>query len=79
MSLRDVERTMQVMVWFYKHVDTLGRLMEEVITKQRREEGEDVDDDDDADEEVIMHYLFYLKRSCRVAATLDLVVLILYR
>lgn len=43
---------MQVMVWFYKHVDTLGRLMKIVITEQRREEGEEVDDDDE--EEVIM-------------------------
>ena len=53
-SLRDVERAMQVMVWFYKHVDTLGRLMKKVIIKQRREEGEDVEDDDDEDEEVTM-------------------------
>ena len=29
-SLRDVERAMQVMVWFYKQVDTLGRLMRKV-------------------------------------------------
>ena len=70
-SLRDVERTMQVMVWFYKRVDTLGRLMMEVITEQRRQEGEDVDDDDDdADEEVIMHHLLYFernrKRSCSI-------------
>ena len=47
MSLRDVERAMQVMVWFYKHVDALGRLMKIVITKQRREEGEEVDDDEE--------------------------------
>ena len=47
MSLRDVERAMQVMVWFYKHADTLGRLMKIVITKQRREEGEEVDDDEE--------------------------------
>ena len=47
MSLRDVERAMQVMVWFYNHVNTLGRLMNEVLTEQRREEGRDDDDDDD--------------------------------
>lgn len=47
MSLRDVERAMQVMVWFYKHADTLGRLMKIVITKQRREEGKEVDDDEE--------------------------------
>lgn len=59
-SLRDVERAMQVMVWFYSHVDTLGRLMKKVITEQRREEG-DEDEDDDDDEEVIMflNYWFY--------------------
>ena len=49
MSLRDVERAMQVMVWFYNHVDILGRLMKRVITKQRREEGLDVDEEDDDD------------------------------
>ena len=60
MSLRDVERTMQVMVWFFKHVDHLGRLMKQVTTEQRRQEGEDVDEDDDdeVDEKVIMHCLF---------------------
>ena len=47
MSLRDVERAMQVMVWFYKHVDTLGRLMKIVITKQRKQEGEEVDDNEE--------------------------------
>ena len=52
-SLRDVERAMQVMVWFYKRVDTLGRLMRKVTAKQRREEGLDVDEDAD-DEEVGM-------------------------
>lgn len=57
MSLRDVERAMQVMVWFYKHVDTLARLMKIVITEQRREEGEEVDDDEK--EEVIMASLFF--------------------
>ena len=57
MSLRDVERAMQVMVWFYKNVDTLGRLMKIVINEQRREEGEEVDDD--GKEEVIMASLFF--------------------
>ena len=56
-SLRDVERAMQVMVWFFKHVDTLGRLMKIVITEQRREEGEEVDND--GEEEVIMASLFF--------------------
>ena len=52
-SLRDVERAMQVMVWFYKHVDTLGRLMKKVTAEQRREEGLDVDKDDEEEEMVI--------------------------
>ena len=52
-SLRDVERAMQVMVWFYKHVDTLGRLMRKVTADQRREEGLDIDEDDKEEEMVI--------------------------
>ena len=40
-SLRDVERAMQVMVWFYKHADTLGRLMREVTAEQRRRNEEE--------------------------------------
>lgn len=55
MSLRDVERAMQVMVWFYNHVDTLGRLMNKVLTEQRREEGRDDDEDDDDD---VSNYAF---------------------
>ena len=54
-SLRDVERAMQVMVWFYNHVDTLGRLMNKVLTEQRREEGRDDDEDDDDD---VSNYAF---------------------
>ena len=44
---------MQVMVWFYKHLDTLGRLMKKVTAEQRREEGLDVDEDDEEEEMVI--------------------------
>ena len=44
---------MQVMVWFYKYVDTLGRLMKKVTAEQRREEGLDVDEDDEEEEMVI--------------------------
>ena len=47
---------MQVMVWFYKHVDTLGRLMRKVTAEQRREEGLDVDEDDDEEEVVIQPF-----------------------
>ena len=42
---------MQVMVWFYKHVDTLGRLMRIVTAEQRREEVLDGNEDDEDDEE----------------------------
>ncbi|XP_022803330.1 E3 ubiquitin-protein ligase rnf213-alpha-like isoform X2 [Stylophora pistillata] len=33
-SLRDVERAMQVMVWFYEHMDTLGESMDKVIADE---------------------------------------------
>ena len=53
MSLRDVERAMQVMVWFYNRVDILGKLMTGVLIEQRRLEGYDViEDDGDVDEQV---------------------------
>ena len=35
---------MQVMVWFYEHMDTLGKLMDMVLAKRRMKEG--LDDDD---------------------------------
>ena len=67
MSLRDVERALQVMVWFYNHVDTLGRMMNKVLTEQRREEGldddegdEDDDVDDGDDEDDVINYSFQL-------------------
>ena len=47
---------MQVMVRFYKHVDTLGRLMRKVTAEQRREEGLDVDEEDDEEEVVIQPF-----------------------
>ena len=47
MSLRDVERAMQVMVWFYKRMDILGNLMMEVLIEQRRQEGYDIIDVDE--------------------------------
>lgn len=53
-SLRDVERAMQVMVWFFKHVNILGRLMRRIITEQRREEGEEMEDDDGENEEEVI-------------------------
>ena len=50
MSLRDVERAMQVMVWFYNRVESLGKLMKKVLIEQRKKEG--YDDDGDIDEQV---------------------------
>ena len=58
MSLRDVERALQVMVWFYNHVETLGKLMKKAINDQRKDEGDEVEDDDDAAENVTLDYLF---------------------
>ena len=58
MSLRDVERAMQVLVWFYNHVDTLSRLMNKVLTEQRREEGRDDDEDDDDDDDDVSNGAF---------------------
>ena len=34
MSLRDVERAMRVMVWFYNHRDALNPLMDENIDQE---------------------------------------------
>ena len=52
-SLRDVERAMQVMVWFFNRLDILGKLMMEVLIEQRKQEGYDViEDDGDVDEQV---------------------------
>ena len=52
-SLRDVERAMQVMVWFYNRVDILGKLMTKVLIEQRRQEGYAfIEDDGDVDEQV---------------------------
>ena len=53
MSLRDVERAMQVMVWFYQHVDDLGRLMRRVLKEKRREEGEEDESEDDEEEDEV--------------------------
>ena len=53
MSLRDVERAMQVMVWFYNRVESLGKLMKKVLIEQQKKEGYDViKDDGDIDEQV---------------------------
>lgn len=52
-SLRDVERAMHVMVWFYNRLDILGKLMMEVRIEQRKQEGYDgIEDGSDIDEQV---------------------------
>ena len=54
-SLRDVERAMKVMVWFYDHLHALNPLMDKTIDGQDEEsdddEDDETDDDDDDDEE----------------------------
>ena len=53
MSLRDVERAMRVMVWFYNHRDALNPLMDEEL-EEEDEESEDeneIIDDEEEDEQ----------------------------
>ena len=50
MSLRDVERAMNVMVWFYNHRDALNPLMDGATDEDSDDEDDD-DDDSDADDE----------------------------
>ena len=50
MSLRDVERAMNVMVWFYNHRDALNPLMDGATDEDSEDEDDD-DDDSDADDE----------------------------
>ena len=57
MSLRDIERAMQVMVWFYNRVASLGKLMKKVLIEQRKKEGYDVTKDDgDVDKQVSLFW-----------------------
>lgn len=50
MSLRDVERAMNVMVWFYNHRDALNPLMDGATDEDSDDEDDD-DDDSNADDE----------------------------
>ncbi len=50
---------MQVMVWFYNHVDALSRLMEKVVTDERMEEGHDINENEGG---YVSNYAFMLKR-----------------
>ena len=40
-SLRDVERAMKVMVWFYNHRNELGHLMDNTLTASEEENDDD--------------------------------------
>ena len=55
---------MQVMVWFYKHVDTLSRLMRNVAAEQRRKEGLDVNEDDEEEEVTIQPFEILCSNKC---------------
>ena len=50
-SLRDVERAMKVMVWFYNHRDSLNPLMDEHLNDSD-EESDDEDDDDSEEDDI---------------------------
>jgi len=50
-SLRDVERAMNVMVWFYNHLEVLNPLMDETNDDQDEESDSDSDLDDSDDDE----------------------------
>lgn len=53
-SLRDVERAMNVMVWFYNHREVLNPLMDETVDDQDEESDSDNDvDDSDDDEDIV--------------------------
>ena len=57
MSLRDVERAMRVMVWFYNHRDALNPLMDEKLEEEDEEsedENENIDDEEE-DEQDDLH------------------------
>ena len=50
-SLRDVERAMNVMVWFYNHREVLNPLMDETNDDQDEESDSDSEGDDSDDDE----------------------------
>lgn len=60
MSLRDVERCLEVMVWFYNRMEMLERLMDTQRRKDRRaqdaagmrRQAAEEDEDEEDDEEV---------------------------
>ena len=46
-SLRDVERAMNVMVWFYNHREFLNPLMDETNQDEESDSDSETDDSDD--------------------------------
>lgn len=50
MSLRDVERAMNVMVWFYNHRNALNPLMDDDTDEDSDDDDEDSDVEYDEDE-----------------------------
>ena len=63
MSLRDVERAMRVMLWFYNHRDALNPLMDEEL-EEEDEESEDENENIDDEEEDEQHDLYKVKGIC---------------
>ena len=63
MSLRDVERAMRVMVWFYNHRDALNPLMDEEL-EEEDEESEDENENIDDEVEDEQHDLHKVKGIC---------------
>ena len=54
MSLRDVERAMRVMVWFYNHRGALNPLMDEELEEEDEEsedENENIDDEEEDEQD----------------------------
>ena len=55
MSLRDVERAMNVMVWFYNHRNALHPVMDD-DTDEDNDDDDDDDDNDDNDDDSDVEY-----------------------
>ena len=49
MSLRDVERCLEVLAWFYDHMDMLRPLMKAKTNEQDAEEEEEDEESEDED------------------------------
>ena len=51
MSLRDIERVMEVMVWFHEHGDQLFHAMDELAEKEKDQDMMHANPDDEEEEE----------------------------